>query len=118
MDSKDLLKLHDTTCIECKAIMVSKNSDYTGGKNSKDPFANFKCSLVLGVHPVKGLLMRMLDKIQRVNSFCNDDELQVPGESVDDAFNDLVNYAILGKAILQEEREAKTIDTKDISYPI
>tara|TARA_B100000131_G_scaffold123292_1_gene120434 strand:+ start:2157 stop:2486 length:330 start_codon:yes stop_codon:yes gene_type:complete len=105
MNSKELLELHDSTCRECKKIMQTKNSDYTGGKKATDPFANFKSSVVIGIHPVHGLLMRVLDKIQRIRSFVNDKELQVPNESVDDACNDIVNYAILAKAMLREERE-------------
>ena len=105
MNSKELLELHDDTCRECKDIMRTKNSDYTGGKDATDPFANFKSSTVIGIHPVHGLLMRVLDKIQRIRSFVNDRELQVPDESVEDACNDIVNYAILAKAMLREERK-------------
>ena len=85
--------------------MRAKNSDYTGGKTATDPFANFKTSAVIGIHPVHGLLMRVLDKIQRIRSFVNDSELQVPNESVEDACHDIINYAILAKAMLREERE-------------
>jgi hypothetical protein len=49
--------------------------------------------------------MRVLDKIQRIRSFVNDKELQVPHESVEDACHDIVNYAILAKAMLREERK-------------
>jgi|TARA_R110002051_G_C8678261_1_gene491380 hypothetical protein len=84
--------------------MQTKNSDYTGGKNATDPFANFRCSKILGIHPVHGIMLRVMDKIQRVHSFVNDKELQVPDESVEDACNDIVNYAILAKAMLLEER--------------
>ena len=115
MTSKELLALHDSTYIECKQIMQTKNSDYTGGKNATDPFANFKSSTVLGVHPVLGLLMRVLDKIQRIRSFVNDSELQVPNESVEDAFNDIINYMILGKGLLMEER-ANVADEQGVQF--
>ena len=88
--------------------MRTKNSDYTGGRGSTDPFANFKSSTVIGIHPVHGLLMRVLDKIQRIRSFVNDKELQVPDESVEDACHDIVNYAILALGMLKEEREKKS----------
>ena len=84
--------------------MEKKNSDYTGGKGATDPFANFRCSTVLGIHPVHGIMLRVMDKIKRIHSFVNDKELQVPDESVDDACDDIVNYAILAKAMLKEER--------------
>ena len=56
------------------------------------------------MHPVKGLLIRVIDKIQRINSFTNDKELSVSNETVEDACDDIVNYAILAKAMLIEER--------------
>jgi hypothetical protein len=84
--------------------MEQKNSDYTGGKSSTDPFANFNASSILGIHPVQGLLLRVIYKIQRIRSFTNDKELKVANESVEDACDDIVNYAILAKAMLMEER--------------
>ena len=117
MTSKELLDLHDVTCVECKSIMRAKNSDYTGGKNSTDPFANFKTSVVIGIHPVNGLLMRVLDKIQRIRSFVNDSELQVPNESVEDACHDIINYAILAKAMLREEREKNAKEGNNTPSP-
>ena len=104
MTSKELLQLHDDTCSACKAIMKQKNSDYTGGKGATDVFANFNASKMLGIHPVQGLLLRVIDKIQRIRSFTNDKELSVPNETVEDACDDIVNYAILAKAMLMEER--------------
>jgi hypothetical protein len=104
MNSKELLQLHDDTCNACKAIMKQKNSDYTGGKGATDVFANFNASKMLGIHPVQGLLLRVIDKIQRIRSFTNDKELSVPNETVEDACDDIVNYAILAKAMLMEER--------------
>ena len=88
--------------------MGKKNSDYTGGEKATDIFANFKASKVLDIHPVKGILMRMMDKIQRIQSFTNDHKLQVPNESVDDACEDIINYAILAKAMLKEERDLRS----------
>lgn len=108
MTAKELLQLHDETCKTCRVIMEKKNSDYTGGRGATDPFANFNASKILNIHPVQGLLLRVIDKIQRIRSFTNDRELSVPNETVEDACDDIVNYAILAKAMLMEERkEAK-----------
>ena len=105
MTTQELLKLHDETCRKCKVIMQKKNSDYTGGKNATDIFANFNSSKILDINPVQGLLLRLIDKVQRIRSFTNDKELKVPNESVDDACEDIINYAILAKAMLTEERK-------------
>jgi len=104
MNAKELLQLHDDTCKACRVIMQKKNSDYTGGKGATDPFANFNASKILDIHPVQGLLLRVIDKIQRIRSFTNDKELSVPNETVEDACDDIVNYAILAKAMLRQER--------------
>ena len=104
MNRDDLLKLHDETCAKTRAIMVAKNNDYSGGTRAPDALANFKSAHALELHPVTGLLLRMQDKMMRVKSFVADGALKVSGETVEDAFDDMVNYAILGKALLREER--------------
>ena len=107
MNSKELLQLHDDTCKSCRDIMLKKNNDYTGGKKATDIFANFNSSKILDIHPVQGLLLRVIDKVQRIRSFTNDKELSVPNETVEDACDDIVNYAILAKAMLLNERAKK-----------
>jgi hypothetical protein len=107
MTTEELLELHEKTCETCRDIMRQKNNDYTGGKTSQDPFANFNAASVLGIDPVQGLLLRVIDKIQRIRSFTNDKELKVANESVEDACDDIVNYAILAKAMLKEQRALK-----------
>ena len=104
MNQEELLKMHENTCNKCRRIMERKNSDYTGGKEAEDVFANFRSATYLGVHPVTGILMRVMDKIQRIRTFTNDGALSVSDESVDDAFEDIFNYAILGKAMLKQEK--------------
>ena len=109
MTLEQLLKLHDETHAKCRAIMEVKNNDYTGGKEADDVFANFRSSEILNVHPVTGILMRVIDKIQRIKTFTNDGELSVPDETVDDACEDIVNYAILAKAMLRQYRETQRV---------
>ena len=87
--------------------MLKKNNDYTGGKKATDIFANFNSSKILDIHPVQGLLLRVIDKVQRIRSFTNDKELSVPNETVEDACDDIVNYAILAKAMRLDERAKK-----------
>lgn len=107
MTRTELLQLHDETCQTARSIMERKNNDYAGGKDSSDPFANFKMAASIGIHPVTGLLLRMMDKVQRIRTFTLDGGLAVSGESVDDACDDIVNYAILCKGLLREERASK-----------
>lgn len=105
MNIKQLEKLHKETSQKCLEIMLKKNSDYTGGEKSEDIFANFRTSEILGVNPVIGIMLRVMDKIQRIRSFTEDGQLKVQEESVDDACEDVVNYMILAKAMLKEQRQ-------------
>ncbi len=109
MNTPDLLKLHKETCDKCYGVMQKKNNDYSGGATSSDALANFKMSSSLGLAPVMGLLLRIQDKMMRIKTFATDGELNVANETVNDAFEDIINYAVLGKALLQESR-AEYID--------
>ena len=108
MNTDQLLQLHEETCKTARDIMRRKNSDYTGGSEATDALENFKASRSLGLHPATGLLLRVQDKLMRIRSFVADGELRVINESVEDACDDIVNYAILCKALLREETEKKT----------
>lgn len=107
MTIDDLLLLHQATCDCARDIMRKKNHDYTSG--SADPFANFRASAVLGVHPVIGILARSIDKFQRIRSFVEQGALAVKTESVDDAIQDVVNYMILAQGMLVEMRQASAV---------
>ena len=109
MNTEQLLRIHKETSEAAREIMRQKSSDYTGGAGATDALANFKASLSLDLHPVTGLLLRVQDKIMRIRSFVADGELRVINESVEDACDDIVNYAILCKALLREEAENKKI---------
>jgi len=107
MNTEQLLAIHEETSKLAQDIMRRKNSDYTGGSEATDALENFKASRSLGLHPVTGLLLRVQDKLMRIRSFVADGSLRVHNESVEDACDDIVNYAILCKALLREEAETK-----------
>jgi len=115
MNTEQLLRIHEETSEAARDIMRQKNSDYTGGSGATDALANCKASLSLNLHPVTGLLLRVQDKLMRIRSFVADGELRVVNESVEDACDDIVNYAILCKALLREEAESKKTPPPDTS---
>jgi hypothetical protein len=103
MTTAELLKLHKETCDKCYGIVQKKNNDYSGGATSPDALANFKMSTAIGLSPVMGLLLRIQDKMMRIKTFATDGALNVADETVNDAFEDIINYAILGKALMIEK---------------
>ena len=104
-EREKLFKLAEETFESCLVIMKAKNHDYS---HSSDPYGNFKASKVLGVHPIIGILMRCMDKFKRIETFVKNGELKVKGESVDDAFEDVINYMILAKGMVHEETSTIT----------
>jgi hypothetical protein len=103
MNPRLVEEIHKSTCKKCLDIVRRKSNDYCGGSEMTDALLNFRSATALGLHPVTGILLRMQDKIMRLQSFTNDGDLQVKGESVMDSCDDLVNYAILIKCLFIEE---------------
>jgi hypothetical protein len=87
------------------AIVRKKNSDYTGGTECTDPFANFTISTDFGVPPLTGLCIRMADKFQRVKTFCRDGKMAQSNEGAVDAFRDIIGYSLIALGMLEEQRE-------------
>ena len=99
-----LVERHKALCDKARAIMESKNHDYRGGTG--DPFANFRGSTSLGIQPIVGILLRVQDKMMRIKTFAEKGQLQVKGESVEDAILDIINYSILIDGLIQDAKTA------------
>jgi hypothetical protein len=107
MTREELLGLFDEMTLEAKGIMKAKNADYSGGKD--DVFANFRGCTAFGVEPELGLMIRMQDKMKRVESFVEKGRLEVRDEGVRDTCIDLINYSVLLYGLLLERTEAQRI---------
>jgi hypothetical protein len=99
MTREELLELFEDTISQCRLIIEAKNKDYS---NDTDPFLNFRSANFLGVAPEIGILMRSMDKFQRIRTFTEKGELSVKSESVEDAIHDVINYMILLKGLIRE----------------
>lgn len=84
--------------------MAVKNHDYAGA-DGKTPFSNFQVVEQFGVCTTEqGFLVRMLDKMKRLTTYAQSGELKVPGEGAKDACLDILNYAILLAAYIEEKK--------------
>lgn len=81
-----LLEAHEELCDRANALMQKKNADYA---SDADPFRNFRTFGRLGI------LVRLSDKLSRLQTFCARGELSVTDESVTDTVLDGINYLIL-----------------------
>jgi hypothetical protein len=57
------------------------------------------------VHPATGILLRVMDKIQRIKSFIEKNKLEVQGESFEDACDDIINYMVLIKGYIKDNQQ-------------
>ena len=82
-----LIELHD-----------KKGRDYG---SDEDPLQNLRASVNLGIHPWIGCLIRMNDKIFRLNRFAKKSSLK--NESAIDSLRDIAVYSLLATILLEEE---------------
>lgn len=92
-----------------------KNASYTAG--SPDPYANFRKAEEENVHPLRGVMIRSGDKMQRIRSFINaviagDDLTKYQGPTgVQDDIDDIIGYALILHGMAKEE--LGTVETTD-----
>ncbi len=83
------------------AIMSAKAADYSGGKDcNKNIMA---CERMGLCNAETGILIRMLDKMQRISNLINT-EAKVKDESVLDTLIDLRNYAAILYHVIQDKK--------------
>jgi len=84
---------------EMRDIHDHKNHDYAG---DGDPLRNFRQCERWGLPAWKGALVRLQDKVSRLEAFARQGELAVADETVADTLVDLANYALLTRILFEE----------------
>lgn len=90
----------ETLTLSMVELVKAKNSDYAG---DADAFANLRR------HGLLGVLVRMDDKISRLNNYVSGQRLQVKSESAADTAMDLANYALIFVLMLREQMKPSDI---------
>lgn len=119
MKTENLLDLHKETAEKCLNIMEKKNHDYTGGEDH-DALKNFKQCERMGICSAeKGILVRMIDKIMRLSTYAEKDDLKVGDEGAMDTIHDIINYSILLKGMIKDSDEKSTHTVKEnVEIPV
>ncbi len=87
-------------------VMREKSSDYA---QTDDPYSNFRGSEFLGVDLKRGILIRTMDKLSRINNLI--DREAVVEESVQNDCLDLMNYFNIVLMKFQEEKKDREKNT-------
>lgn len=91
-----------------KDILFKKNNDYTG--NNSDPFFNLRRAERIGLPAWKGTLIRLLDKMARLETFASKQEFKVDGENFEDTIKDAANYLFLVLELYKEQYDKSQIN--------
>jgi len=88
---------------KANSILLAKRHDYSG---ADDPFGNFRKSNLFGVEPWRGVMVRLSDKLSRIQSIMEaGGKSRVVNETLEDTFADLVNYSCILAGLCFEELE-------------
>jgi len=95
-----LIKDVNDTFQKCFDTLQLKNKDYGG--SDKTPYSNFMNSTIVGVSVEKGIMVRMMDKVSRINTLLEKENV-VKDESINDTLEDLINYVAILKSYLKNK---------------
>lgn len=107
MTSEEFVAKFETLTKEMIEKMKAKNNDYAG---KRDPLKNLRR------HGTYGIIVRLDDKLSRLDSFLNPAEgvkQMVKDESIRDTFMDAATYNLLG-IIMREAERPETAPTPGI----
>ena len=102
----------DDALDELKMLHDAKNHDYATADN---PYKNLEGVSRIGIEPWRGVVIRLMDKFERVQQYCVNGELAIKSEGMEDTFKDIAVYSTLAMILFrkgQDEEYAKEVLTK------
>jgi len=106
----------DDVLDELKMLHDAKNHDYATADN---PYKNLEGVKRIGIEPWRGIVIRLMDKFERLEGFCRTRELAVKNESIEDTFKDIAIYSTLAmilyrKGQVDDEYSRKILSEKGL----
>ena len=83
-------KEFDDALDELKMLHDAKNHDYATAEN---PYKNLEGVSRIGIEPWRGIIIRLMDKFERVEQYCSNGELAIKSEGMEDTFKDIAVYS-------------------------
>jgi hypothetical protein len=94
-------KEFDDVLDELKVLHDAKNHDYATAEN---PYKNLEGVSKIGIEPWRGIVIRLMDKFERVQQYCVNGELKVKSEGLEDTFADISIYSALAIILFRKEQ--------------
>lgn len=87
-------------------LHAAKSQDYGAGPD--DPLGNLRAAERLGVSPFMGVMIRMQDKMARLEALVKNGSPAVVSESMTDTLRDLAAYSYLAIILWEESKRSET----------
>jgi len=92
----------DDALDELKMLHDAKNHDYASAEN---PYKNLEGVERIGIEAWRGIVIRLMDKFERVQQYCVNGELAIKSEGMEDTFKDNAVYSTLALILFRKEQE-------------
>ena len=80
----------------------AKNHDYATAEN---PYLNLQGVEKIGIEAWRGIVIRLMDKFERVQQYCVNGELAIKSEGLEDTFKDIAVYSTLAMILFRKDQE-------------
>ena len=90
---------------ELKMLHYAKNHDYATEEN---PYKNLEGVTRIGIEPWRGIVIRLMDKFERVEQYCSNGELAIKSEGMEDTFKDIAVYSTLAMILFRKQQDDAT----------
>ena len=104
-------KEFDDALDELKMLHDAKNHDYATAEN---PYKNLEGVSRIGIEPWRGIVIRLMDKFERVEQYCTNGELAIKSEGLEDTFKDIAVYSTLAMILFRKQQDDATQELTEI----
>jgi len=104
-------KEFDDALDELKMLHDAKNHDYATAEN---PYKNLEGVSRTGIEPWRGIVIRLMDKFERVEQYCTNGELAIKSEGMEDTFKDIAVYSTLAMILFRKQHDDATQELTEV----
>ncbi len=104
-------KEFDDALDELKMLHDAKNHDYATAEN---PYKNLEGVSRIGIEPWRGIIIRLMDKFERVEQYCSNGELAIKSEGMEDTFKDIAVYSTQVMILFRKQQDDATQELTEI----
>ena len=101
----------DDALDELKMLHDAKNHDYATAEN---PYKNLEGVERIGIEAWRGIVIRLMDKFERVEQYCTNGELAIKSEGMEDTFKDIAVYSTLAMILFRKQQDDATQELTEV----